>query len=65
MIDSKRFDTVIYPTFVLEKAFNKVNAVGSATAMVAILNKNELSIANIGDSGFMVIRFKAGEPYVP
>jgi len=33
--------------------------------MVAILNKNELSIANIGDSGFLVIRFKNGEPFCP
>ena len=30
-----------------------------------ILNKNELQIANIGDSGFLVIRFKNGEPYCP
>ena len=49
----------------MERAFKKVSAVGSATAMVAILNKNELSIANIGDSGFYVIRFKNGEPYCP
>lgn len=33
--------------------------------MIAILNKQELSIANIGDSGFLVIRFKNGEPYCP
>lgn len=33
--------------------------------MIAILNKNELSIANIGDSGFLVIRFKHGEPFCP
>ena len=32
---------------------------------MAILNKNELSIANIGDSGFLVIRFKNGEPFCP
>ena len=63
--DSKRHETTIYPTYVLEKAYKKVMAVGSATAMVAVLNKNELSIANIGDSGFYVIRFKNGEPYCP
>ena len=64
-LDSKRYDAIIYPTYVLENAFKKVNAVGSATAMIAILNKNELCIANIGDSGFLVIRFKNGEPYCP
>ena len=64
-IQSKRYETYLFPTYILQKAFNKVNAVGSATALVAILNKNELSIANIGDSGFLVIRFKNGEPYCP
>ena len=65
MMDTKRYDVVLFPTYVLEKAFRKVNAVGSATAMIAIQNQNELSIANIGDSGFLVIRFKGGEPYCP
>lgn len=64
-IESQRYDQLIYPTYILEKAFRKVIAVGSATAMIAVLNKNELSIANIGDSGFLVIRFKNGEPYCP
>jgi len=64
-IESKRYDQLIFPTYVLEQAFKKVNAVGSATALLAILNKSELSIANLGDSGFFVIRFKNGEPYVP
>ena len=64
-IQSKRYEPVLFPTYILQQAFNKVNAVGSATALVAILNKNELSIANIGDSGFLVIRFKNGEPFCP
>ena len=64
-INDQRYSVVIYPIYILEKAFSKVNAVGSATAMIAILNKNELQIANIGDSGFLVIRFKNGEPYCP
>lgn len=49
--------------FVLDKAFSQVNSVGSATAMVAILNGKNLSIANLGDSGFMIIRFKNGEAF--
>jgi len=64
-LNEKRYDVTLFPTYVLEKAFAKVRAVGSATAMIAILNKQELSIANIGDSGFLVIRFKNGEPYCP
>jgi protein phosphatase PTC7 len=65
LMDSKKYESIIFPTYVLEKAFKRVKAVGSATAMVAVLNKNELAIANIGDSGFLVIRFKNGEPYCP
>ena len=64
-IDHAKYETTIYPTYILQQAFNRVFAVGSATALVAILNKNELSIANIGDSGFLLIRFKQGEPYAP
>jgi serine/threonine protein phosphatase PrpC len=31
--------------------------------MVAILNGKKLSIANLGDSGFMIIRFKNREAF--
>lgn len=65
VINTKRYEVNLYPSYILEKAFRKVTAVGSATALVAILNKQELSISNIGDSGFLVIRFKNGEPYCP
>ena len=64
-MDLKRYEMEIFPTYILSKSFNRVNAVGSATALVAILNKRELAIANIGDSGFILIRFKNGEPYCP
>jgi len=53
----------VHPLFVLDKAFAQVNSVGSATAMVAILNGKKLSIANLGDSGFTLIRFKNGEAF--
>lgn len=33
--------------------------------MVGVLNQNKLKISNIGDSGFLLVRFKNGEPYVP
>lgn len=64
-IDLKSHEVPVYPIHILEKAFAKVHAVGSATAMIAILNKNELQITNIGDSGFLIVRFKNGEPYCP
>ena len=64
-LDKKHYEVQLFPTFILQKAYQKVTAVGSATALIAILNGNELHVANIGDSGFMVIRFKNGEPYVP
>lgn len=56
-------NVVLYPTYVLEQAFSKVTAAGSATAMVAIRNQKEISIANLGDSGFLLIRFRNGEAY--
>ena len=64
-MNENRYDVALYPTYILGKAFTRVSAVGSATAMIGILNNNELSVANIGDSGFILIRFKNGEPYCP
>jgi len=37
-INTKKYENIIYPTYVLEKAFRKVKSIGSATAMIAILN---------------------------
>ena len=51
------------PTFILNRAFVKVNAVGSSTALVAIRNRRSISIANLGDSGFILIRFRNNEAY--
>ena len=42
----------IHPLFVLEKAFGRMKAVGSSTALVAIKNNNQLNVCNLGDSGF-------------
>lgn len=64
-LNFKRYNVDIFPLYIMNKAFKKVNAVGSATAMIGLLNKNELSVCNIGDSGFLVVRFKNGEPYCP
>ena len=53
----------IDPTFILNKAFQRVTAVGSSTALVAIRNQKTLYLANLGDSGFILIRFRDGIPF--
>ena len=51
--------TKLDTTYVLEKAFGKVIAVGSSTAIIAILNPNNtLQVSNLGDSGFLHYRQK-------
>lgn len=54
---------ILHPIYILGQAFHKVSAVGSSTAMVGIRNQNEMNIANLGDSGFVLIRFRNGEAY--
>ncbi|KAF8097078.1 hypothetical protein N665_0296s0059 [Sinapis alba] len=44
------------PVQVLHRSVNETKSSGSSTALIAHLSNNELHIANIGDSGFIVIR---------
>eukprot|EP00033_Pygsuia_biforma_P000581 GCRY01000685.1.p1 GENE.GCRY01000685.1~~GCRY01000685.1.p1 ORF type:complete len:544 (+),score=122.79 GCRY01000685.1:293-1924(+) len=46
------------PVFVLKTALSKIDSsiIGSATACLCVLDGEDLSVANIGDSGVMVIR---------
>ncbi|KAL0686998.1 hypothetical protein Bca4012_086675 [Brassica carinata] len=44
------------PVHVLHRSVNETKSSGSSTALIAHLSNNELQIANIGDSGFMVVR---------
>ncbi|KAG2250008.1 hypothetical protein Bca52824_089636 [Brassica carinata] len=44
------------PVHVLHRSANETKSSGSSTALIAHLSNNELHVANIGDSGFMVIR---------
>uniref|UniRef100_M4D4P4 PPM-type phosphatase domain-containing protein n=1 Tax=Brassica campestris TaxID=3711 RepID=M4D4P4_BRACM len=44
------------PVHVLHRSVNETKSSGSSTALIAHLSNNELHIANIGDSGFMVVR---------
>ena len=59
----KSEQVIIDPTFILNKAFQKVTEVGSSTAMVAIRNQKTLYFANLGDSGFILIRFRDGTAF--
>ncbi|XP_023634220.1 probable protein phosphatase 2C 62 isoform X2 [Capsella rubella] len=47
---------IIDPVQVLHRGVNETKSSGSSTALIAHLDNNELHIANIGDTGFMVIR---------
>eukprot|EP00347_Sterkiella_histriomuscorum_P016864 403351556 len=65
-LSSLKFESeniILHPIYILEKAFHKVQAVGSSTALVGIRNQKEINIANLGDSGFVLIRFRNGEAY--
>lgn len=53
----------IHPIYLLGRGFSRVTAVGSATACIGIKNQKELHISNLGDSGFLLIRFNNGEAY--
>lgn len=44
------------PTKVIIKAVEKTKAVGTCTAVLAALHKQTLYVANLGDSGFLVVR---------
>lgn len=44
------------PTKIIIKAVEKTKAVGTCTAVLATLHKQTLYVANLGDSGFLVVR---------
>lgn len=44
------------PQRILQAAYRKTNVRGSSTACVLVLHGDELYAANLGDSGFMVVR---------
>lgn len=48
---------VLDPSVILGQAYRQVNAIGSATAVLCAINSAELICANIGDSGFVLVRF--------
>lgn len=46
--------------------FRRTHFPGSATATICVLNNRDLTALNLGDSGFLLIRFDmlANEPYI-
>ena len=45
------------PVTILEKAYSETNSFGSSTAWVWTLSHRNLKVANLGDSGFIVLRY--------
>lgn len=62
---SKNCERHLHPIFVLEQGFSKVKSVGSSTALIGIKNKQELTLANLGDSGFQCYRKKGKHVFIP
>ncbi|PON98480.1 PPM-type phosphatase domain containing protein [Trema orientale] len=52
----KKESSVIHPKRVIEEAFSNTKRQGSSTACVMTHNDGVLRAANVGDSGFMVLR---------
>jgi len=49
----------------MQKSYRQVNECGSSTATICVINpNNELVCANLGDSGFLLIRFNCGQPFM-
>lgn len=47
---------------IMDRAYEKTKNFGSATIILGCLNRDEISFANLGDSGFRIFRFKDDEP---
>ena len=44
---------------ILSRAYSETNSYGSSTACIWTLNKSNMNVANLGDSGFLVLRYDA------
>lgn len=64
-LNNKGQRILLNPLAILKEAYQQVIAPGSATALICTLNGKELACGNLGDSGFMLIRFDdCYEPFV-
>lgn len=48
--------SIVYPAEVLDRSVAETRSPGSSTALVAYFDNQTLHVANIGDSGFLIIR---------
>lgn len=55
-----------YLSYIINLGLRRTHFPGSATATVCVLNNRDLSALNLGDSGFLLIRYDTltKEPYV-
>ena len=60
---SRQYNSVD-PVSLLSLAYKNVKSYGSSTAIVCIADASQLSICNLGDSGFMHIKFLSGKPFI-
>lgn len=54
------------PLSILKFSLRRTVSIGSATSTICVINKKELTALNLGDSGFLLIRFDnvTNEPYI-
>lgn len=50
------YSKILDPIDIMQRALDKVTAIGSSTACICTINKGELKCANLGDSGFLLFR---------
>ena len=57
---------LLCPLKILRLSLMRTKYPGSATATICVLNNDDLSVLNLGDSGFLIIRFEllTNEPYI-
>jgi protein phosphatase PTC7 len=61
---STHYGPSLDPFTLLSLAFSTVKSYGSSTAVVCVSDAGQLTICNLGDSGFMHIKFLCGKPFV-
>ena len=60
----QQFETKLNPKAILTNSYNRVKDIGSATATIVVLNKDEIDAVNLGDSGFIHLSKKESKYYI-
>jgi protein phosphatase PTC7 len=61
---STHYVSSLDPISLLSLAYSTVKSYGSSTAVICVSDAGQLTICNLGDSGFMHIKFLCGKPFV-